>query len=174
MAINFDALPTKNEYHVEADVYLARIEEAEMRKPKDPAKPEYLNLKYRLTRHDGKSAGIMFDGQYESDKQIVQYKLSRFLQACGIPLVGTMELRDIANLVLNKEIVVDTKVDESGSQPRLQVDPFGREAYYPKEQFTEIWKLAHPGESEFVTVPDGEEPDFMKVPEDASGDTVEY
>lgn len=171
MAIQFDSLPTKNEYHVEADVYLARIEEAEMRKPKPTAdgkqKPPYLNLKYRLTRHNGKSAGVMFDGQYDSDKQIVQYKLARFLTACGIPLKGAMELSDIANLVLNKEIVVDTKVDESGSQPRLQVDPFGREAYYPKEQFDEIWSLAHPDADEFVKAPedDGEEPPFMQVPE---------
>ena len=164
MAIQFDKLPTQNEYHVEADVYLARIEEAEMRKPKDETKPPYLNLKYRLTRHNGKSAGVMFDGQYDSDKQIVQYKLARFLTACGIPLKGAMELSDIANLVLNKEIVVDTKVDESGSQPRLQVDPFGREAYYPKEQFDEIWKLAHPDDDGFEKVPEGEEP-FMQVPE---------
>lgn len=171
MAIQFDKLPTQNQYHVEADVYLARIEEAEMRKPKPTAdgkqKPPYLSLKYRLTRHNGKSAGVMFDGQYDSDKQIVQYKLARFLTACGIPLKGAMELSDIANLVLNKEIVVDTKVDESGSQPRLQVDPFGREAYYPKEQFDEIWSLAHPDADEFVKAPedDGEEPPFMQVPE---------
>lgn len=164
MAIQFDALPTTNEYHVEADVYLARIEEAEVRKSKTEGKPPYLNLKYRLTKHNGKSAGVMYDGQYDSDKQIVKYKLARFLQACGIPLVGSMEFSDIANLVLNKEIVVDTKVDESGSSPRLQVDPFGREAYYPKEQFDEIWRLAHPDADEFVKVPAGEEP-FMQVPE---------
>ena len=176
MAINFDALPKTNEYKPVADVYLAHIEEAEMRSPKPSAdgkkKPDYLNLKYRLTKHNGKSGGIMFDGQYESDKQIVQYKLSRFLQACGIPLKGTMELKDIANLVLHKEIVVDTKVDESGSQPRLQVDPFGREAYYPKEQFDEIWKLAHPDADEFVPVPEGEEP-FMQVPE-GTNEEVDY
>ena len=172
MAIQFDSLPTKNEFHVEADVYLATIEEAEMRKPKTEGKPDYLNLKYRLTRHNGKSAGVMWDGQYESDKQIIKYKLARFLQACGIPLVGTMELKDIANLVLNKQIVVDTTVDESGTQPRLQADIFGREIYYPKEQFDEIWKLAHPNDDEFVPVPAGEEP-FMQVPEGSDG-TVEY
>ena len=106
----------------------------------------------------------MYDGQYESDKQLTKYKLARFLQACGIPLVGTMELKDIANLVLNKDIVVDTSVDESGSSPKLQIDLFGREAYYPKEQFDEIWKLAHPDDDGFEKVPEGEEP-FMQVPE---------
>lgn len=167
MAIQFDSLPTTNSFKPEADVYLARIEEAEMRKPKTEGKKPYLNLKYRLTKHNGKGAGVMFDGQYESDKDLIKYKLARFLQACGIPLVGTMELKDIANLVLNKEIVVDTSVDESGSQPRLQVDLFGREAYYPKEQFDEIWNLAHADEVDengFVKVPAGEEP-FMQAPE---------
>lgn len=162
--INFDTLPTTSEYSVKADVYLAHIEKAEMRTPKTEGKPDYLNLQYRLTRFDGKKAGVMFDGQYDSDKQLIQYKLARFLKACGVPLKGQMELKDIATLVLNKDIVVDTSVDESGTQPRLQVDLFGREAYYPKEQFEEIWKLAHPDEDGFEPVPAGEEP-FMQVPE---------
>lgn len=174
MAIQFDSLPTTNSFKPEADVYLAHIEEAVMRKPKPSSdgtqKPEYLNLKYRITRHNGKSAGVMYDSQYDSDKQLVKYKLARFLQACGIPLVGAMELADIAKLVLNKDIVVDTVVDESGTQPRLNVDLFGREAYYPKDQFDEIWRLAHPDAEEFEPVPAGEEP-FMQVPEGT--DTVE-
>ena len=175
--INFDALPKTNEsnYTPKADVYLAHIEKAEMRTPKTAGKPDYLSLQYRLTRHDGSKAGVMFDGQYESDKQIMQYKLGRFLTACGIPLKGQMELKDIATLVLNKDIVVDTSVDESGSQPRLQVDIFGREAYYPKKEFDMIWKLAHPdedGEGGFVSVPAGEEP-FMQVPEEAD-EEAEY
>ena len=172
--INFDALPQTNDsaYKPVADVYLAHIEKAEMRKPKDPNKPDYLNLQYRISKHDGSKAGVMFDGQYESDKNLIQYKLGRFLKACGIPLKGQMELKDIATLVLNKDIVVDTSVDESGSQPRLQVDLFGREAYYPKEQFDEIWKLAHPDEDGFEAVPAGEEP-FMQVPKTAD-EEAEY
>lgn len=170
--INFDTLPTTSEYNVEADVYLAHIEKAEMRKPKDPQKPEYLNLQYRLTRHNGKKAGVMFDGQYESDKQLIQYKLARFVKACGIPLKGQMELKDLATLVLNKDIVVDAVVDESGNQPRLQVDLFGREAYYPKEQFDEIWNLAHPEGDKFMPVPDASEIPFEEAPDGA--EEVEY
>ena len=174
--INFDSLPTTSEYTVEADVYLAHIEKAEMRTPKPDAngnrKPDYLNLQYRLTRHNGKKAGVMFDGQYESDKQLIQYKLARFLKACKIPLQGQMELKDIATLVLNKDIVVDAVVDESGSRPKLQVDLFGREAYYPVEQFDEIWNLAHPEGNEFMPAPEGEVP-FMEVPESES-EEVEY
>lgn len=185
--INFDKLPTSNggDFSVVADVYLAHIEKAEMRTPKPKTdesgflvqRPDYLSLQYRLTRHDGKKAGVMFDMLVESEKQAMLYKLSRFLQACGIPLKGQMELKDLANLVLNKEIVVDTKVDESSTQPRLQVDLWGREAYYPKSQFDEIWKLAHPEDTdgEFVAVPDNEEvPDFMNAPENNSEEDVEY
>lgn len=165
MAIQFDKLPTESGFSVKADVYKAHIDEAVMRKGKDPAKPAYLSLKYTLTTHEGKKAGIMFDGQYESESQVVQYKLGRFLTACGIPLVGTMELKDIAALVLNKEIVVDTVVDESGKQPRLQVDPFGREAYYPIGQFDEIWKLAHPDEAGDSVPAATESTNFMNIPE---------
>ena len=156
--INFDTLPTKSEYSVEADVYLAHIEKAEMRKPKDTTKPEYLSLQYRLTRHNGKKAGVMFDAQYDSEKSLMQYKLGRFLKACKIPLKGQMELKDIATLVLNKDIVVDTSVDESGNQPRLQADLFGREIYYTPEEFDEIYNLAHPEGSEFMPVPEDEVP----------------
>ena len=171
--INFDTLPTTSEYSVEADVYLAHIEKAEMRKPKDESKPMYLSLQYRLTRHNGKKAGVMFDAQYESDKQLMQYKLARFLKACKIPLKGQMELKDIATLVLNKDIVVDASLDEQPGKPtRLQADLFGREVYYPVEQFDEIWNLAHPEGNEFMPVPDASEVPFEEAPEGA--EEVEY
>lgn len=171
--INFDSLPTSNEFKLEADVYLAHIEKAEMRTPKDTSKPDYLSLQYRLTRHNGKKAGVMFDAQYESDKPLIQFKLGRFLKACKIPLKGQMELKDLATLVVNKDIVVDAVIDESGTQPRLQVDLFGREAYYPTEQFDEIWNLAHPEGNEFMPAPEGEIPFVNDVPE-SDTEEVEY
>lgn len=171
--INFDALPTSNEFKVEADVYMAHIEKAEMRTPKTAGKPDYLNLQYRLTRHNGKKAGVMFDAQYESDKSLIQYKLARFLKACKIPLQGQMELKDLATLVVNKDIVVDTSIDDSGNQPKLQVDLFGREAYYPVEQFDEIWNLAHPEGNEFMPAPEDEVPFVNDVP-DSDTEEVEY
>lgn len=174
--INFDELPTtaggNNDYIPIPDVYLAVIEAAEMRQPKDAGKKPYLNLQYRISKHDGSKAGVMFDAQYDSDKQAVKYKLARFLQACNIPLKGQMELKDLANLVVGKTIVVDTKMDETATKPKLQVDLFGREAYYPKEQFDEIWKLAHPDDDGFAELPDDAEvPSFMNVPEDAAEET---
>lgn len=173
MAIQFDSLPKENPFALpKPDVYKAKIVEATMKKGKDDSKPPYLNLKYQLTNHEGKGCGTLYDIMAESDSSVVQYKLGRFLVACGIPLQGSMELSDIAKLVINKDIVVDVNHDTKGQQPRAQVDIFTREAYYPVGQFDEIYNLAHMNdEPKEVT---GEEP-FMNVPDPADGsEAVEY
>ena len=47
--ISFDSLPSKPARQAIADgFYYAKIENAEMRQPQDPSKPEYLNLLYVL------------------------------------------------------------------------------------------------------------------------------
>jgi hypothetical protein len=149
MAIQFDQLPKESPFALpKPDVYKAKIVEAEMRKakstnPDGSEKPPYLNLKYQLTDHAGKGCGAIYDIIAESTSNVVMYKIGRFAQACGIPLVGSMELSDMAKLVLNKEIVIDVNHDTKGQQPRAQVDLFTREAYYPIGQFDEIYALAH-------------------------------
>ena len=160
MAINFDTLPKENPFALPApDVYKAQIMEAAMKKGKDTTKAPYLNLKYHLTNHDGKECGNIYDIMSESDSSVVQYKIGRFLTACGIPLVGAMELSDIAKLVLNKEIVIDVNHDTKSDQPKAQIDLFTREAYYPVGQFDEIYNIAHAGEerpdpSTFINPPE--------------------
>lgn len=180
MAIYFDQLPKESPFALpKPDVYKAKIVEAEMRKSKTTnadgsEKPPYLNLKYQLTDHTGKNCGAIYDILAESDSSVVQYKIGRFLTACGIPLVGAMELADIAKLVLNKEIAVDINHDTKGQTPRAQVDIFTREAYYPVGQFEEIYKLAHAEEE--TTEAAAEAPadtSFMQVPE-GSAEEVEY
>lgn len=173
MAIQFDQLPKESPFALpKPDVYKAKIVEAEMRKKKDGS-GSYLNLKYKLTDVSGKSCGTMFDIIAESDKQLVMYKIGRFVSACGIPLVGAMELQDIAKLVVNKDIAVDVSIDNSGNQPRAQVDLFNREAYYPIEQFDEIYKLAHAEDSDgFVDAPNVDT--FINPPESENEEAVEY
>lgn len=146
MAINFDELPQSNPFVIPNDIYKAKIIEAAMKQGKDAAKPPYLNLKYGLFTADGKSAGSIYDIISESDSSVVKYKTGRFLRACGIPLVGSMELSDIAKLVLNKEIVVDIST-KAGEGERPQIDLFAREAYYTIEEFREAWLAAHPNET---------------------------
>ena len=171
MAIQFDALPKENPFALpNPDIYKAKIVEASMKKGKDESKPPYLNLKYQLTNKDGKNCGSVYDIMAESDSSVVQYKLGRFLTACNIPLVGAMELADIAKLVLNKEIVVDICHDTRSQQPRAQVDVFTREAYYPIGQFAEIYAIAHAGEDSAVDAST-----FINPPEVADGvEEVEY
>lgn len=183
MAIQFDQLPTESPFALpKPDVYKAKIVEAEMRKakttnPDGSEKPPYLNLKYMLTDHAGKSCGGVYDIIAESDSSVVKYKICRFAQACGIPLVGTMELSDMAKIVLNKEIAVDIAIDTKGQQPRAQVDLFTREAYYPIGQFEEIYKLAHAEDESAVAdvAPDvdADEVPFMNEPEGTS-EEAEY
>jgi hypothetical protein len=166
MAINFSSLPTQNPYALPAPgVYKAHIEEAEMRANKsDATKPPYLNLKYKLLKEDGSSAGTIYDILSESDSSIVQFKISRFVQACGLPLTGVLELKDLAKIVLGRTIVVDIKHETKNDTTRAIVDIFTREAYYPEADYAKVCTLANQTSSAKEVT--GNE-DFMQVPENA-------
>lgn len=145
MAINFAALPTSNPFSLpKVGVYKAKIEEAEMRTPKsDATKPQYLNVKLVLFNHDGSKAGTVYDIFSESDASVVQFKLSRFIQACGLPLTGSMELKDIGKIVVGRTVVVDVTHDKKSEQPRAVVDVFSRECYYPEAEYEHMYNLVH-------------------------------
>lgn len=177
MAINFEALPQQNPYGVPAaNIYLAKIVEAKMKQGKDTTKPPYLNIKYALTKHDGTSGGTLYDMLSESESEVVMFKIGRFLRACGIPLQGSMELKDIAKLIQNKTIVVDVKVETKDDIARAQVDLFTREAYYTAEEFEEIYELVHPEEYQSQVannMPDAPE-GIEEVPFATEPNTAEY
>lgn len=146
MSINFSALPTSNPFSLpNPGVYKAKIEEAEMKTPKsDATKPPYLNVKLALFNKDGSKAGVLYDIFAESTASIAQFKLGRFIQACGLPLTGVMELSDIGKIVVGRTIVVDVTHDKKSEQPRAIVDVFSRECYYPEADFERIYKMVHP------------------------------
>lgn len=145
MAINFDSLPTDNPFALpDPGIYLAKIVDAEMKQGKDLAKPPYLNLRLMLTDAAGNNKGSVYDILAESESSVVQYKISRFVRACGIPLTGSMELSDLAKIVKGKDIAVDITHDNSSDRPRAQVDLFSREAYYLPSEFAEIKELVSP------------------------------
>ena len=150
MAINFDKLPQDNPFALpDPGVYKAKIVEAEIRAPKnDPTKPDYLNLKYTLFDKNNKNCGSIYDILSESDSSVVQYKISRFVRACDIPLTGSMELKDLAKIVKGKEIALDVSHDKKSDQPRAQVDLFSREGYYLASEFADIYSILHPEEAE--------------------------
>lgn len=172
--INFDALPKENPFALPTPgVYKAHIEEATMKKPKtDATRPPYLNLKITLFNHDGTKAGTIFDTISESDSQIVQYKIGRFAKAVGLPLQGSMELADIAKLVVHKDLALDVSIDDKGQQPRSQVDLFSREAYYPIGEYESVYELLNGDKTEAQTEAANAGLDEGTIP-DATGE-VEY
>lgn len=135
--INFEALPTQNPFSIpEPGLYKAVIEEAEMRTPKtDATKPDYLNLKLSLYKADGTKAGVVYDIISESEKSAVMFKLGRLLKACDIPLIGSLELRDLAKIIKGKEIGVDITHDKTSERPRAQVALFGGGVYYTLAEY---------------------------------------
>lgn len=139
---NFDALPNEKPVTViPKGRYFATIEDATMKTPSDTTRPDYLNLKYALKDQTGKSVGIMFDIIAESDKPTMQYKLKRFLDACGLKFTGNFELRDVAKVVKGKEFIIDTTIDEQeGRQPRAVADVFTGEIYYPIAEAKDLFE----------------------------------
>lgn len=147
--IKFDSLPKENPGGgvPKPGLYLAKVTKAEMKKPKEADKKPYLSLTYKLTTPEGKQAGTMFDMLMESDNVTIMYKLGRFIRACGIPLVGEMELSDLAKLVVNKTIGVDVKEDEYNGKKRAAINLFDREAYYTPEEFPDVVKAEQSGDA---------------------------
>lgn len=169
--INFSAIPTANPGGgvPKPGVYRATVEKAEMKEPKDASKKPYLNLTLKLRNKDESAAGTVFDILTESEAATVLYKIGRFLRACGIPLQGAMELKDIAKLVVGKEIAVDIKVEKDNKDnDRAVVDVFSRECYYLPSEFDAVYKMVNPEE-----ISEADKKAFadsvMNVPESADG-----
>jgi 5-formaminoimidazole-4-carboxamide-1-beta-D-ribofuranosyl 5'-monophosphate synthetase len=125
MPINFDALPnSKPNALPEKGTYYATIEKAEMKQPKDPNKPKYINLMYALKTKEGKSVGKIFDGIYESDTDLMRYKLKRFIEALDIKL-RQFELKDLCKIIVGKNFIVDIMREEKeGQAPKAEVGLF--------------------------------------------------
>lgn len=142
MAINFNSLPTdKPNALPENGTYYATIESAEMKQGKDPTKPPYLNIALALKDKDGKSCGKIFDIISESDKELVQYKLARFVLALDLARLGTFELVDLVKIIKNKQLIVDVKQEEArdGYPAKAVVDVFAGSIYYPMSEATNIF-----------------------------------
>lgn len=151
MSINFDALPQENPFALqEPGLYKMKIEEAVMKSGSDITKPPYLNLKLALFDHDDNSKGAIYDMIAESDSSFLQYKLSRFVRACGIPLTGQMELSDLAHIVSGKVIAGDVNHSKATEKyaAKAQIDIFTRGAYYTLEEYEDEYLKLHPTEAD--------------------------
>ena len=132
--ISFNSLPTDKPNNLpESGTYYATIDSAEMKQGKDPTKPPYLNIGLALRDKQGKSCGKIFDIIAESDKELIQYKIARFLISLDLAKLGTFELQDLVKIVKNKQLIVDVKQEEpkDGYPAKAVVDVFSGSIYYP-------------------------------------------
>lgn len=147
MAINFNSLPIdKPNALPESGAYYATIESAEMKQGKDPTKPPYLNIALALKDKSGKSCGKIFDILSESDKELVQYKLARFLIALDLAKLGVFELVDLVKIIKGKQLIVDVKQEEAkdGYPAKAVVDVFSGSVYYPISEAASIFGVEAP------------------------------
>ena len=137
MAINFNSLPSNKPSALPAaGSYYATIDFAEMKQGHDKTKPLYLNLTLSLCDKDGKSCGKIFDILAESDKELVQYKLARFIIALDLANrlgQGQFELADLAKIVKGKRLIVDVKQEPANNNypAKAVVDILSGNIYYP-------------------------------------------
>lgn len=147
MGINFSELPKDNPFSVpKPGLYLATIKKAEAFQPKDTSKPEYLAVTYEVVSAEGKKCGNVFDNFFESDSDVVKFKLGRFVSALKLPIVGEMTFKDFAKVLPGRTLVIDIKNvpdDYRGNGAmKAEVDLFAREAYYPTEEFESLTGVA--------------------------------
>ena len=160
MAISFDDLPNnKPNNTIAKGSYYATIDIAEMRQPKDPTKPLYLNLLLALKDGSGKFVGKIYDIITESDKPLLKYKLARFIKALKLEdTLTTFELSDLCKIVKDKELIVDVVPEKKDNEEtgRTVVDVFTNEIYYPISEAKEIFKN-NPAGLEIINADDAED-----------------
>lgn len=147
MAINFNSLPTNKPMNLpETGTYYATIDGAEMKQGQDTTKPPYLNICLGLKDKMGKSCGKIYDILSDSDKELVQYKLARFLTALNLTNLGTFELADLVKVIKNKQLIVDVKQEEAkdGYPAKSVVDVFKNSIYYPISEASTIFGSTAP------------------------------
>lgn len=144
MAINFNELPSDkpagNATVVPPGKYLAKIEKAEMKSPKNTnedgtPKKDYLLLTLELTdMESNKMVGRVWDNVIESQAGLLQYKLKRLIQALQLPITGEFELKDLTKMVPGRSMLVDIALDKDlNGNDKSVVDALSGMIYYSIE-----------------------------------------
>jgi hypothetical protein len=148
MAINFTQAPKDNPFEVpKAGFYRFKIVKAEMKTPNDKTKNDYLNLQMTLSDKNNKKVGTMFDKVYDSESSALLYKAGRLVNAVGLELSGSVELKDLAKLLVNKEGILETEVDTYNNKEYAKVKTFGTECYWPLSELESLMGTAQPAEA---------------------------
>ena len=148
MSINFDELPSSRSGNnsssngipagFEKGTYRCVIEAAEMRTSKDPLdengnrKPDYLNIRYGVFADNGERITGIFDILSESPKELIQYKLKRFITALQLGISGTFELKDLCKILKGKALIAALHVREDKQYgDKIEVNIFHDTIYEP-------------------------------------------
>lgn len=153
-AINFQNLPTRSPNSLpEKGIYVYEIESAQMRKS---ANNEYLEIKAKLSKGDGKKVATIFDRIMDIDSDIPRYKLRQFIQALNLPIIGEFQLSDLTKMIVGKKILADITHEKSRDPQypdKAIVDPFSAEVYYNYSRAAELLGLqASTGATEAATI----------------------
>ena len=139
MSINFNSLPTEKPGQgtiIPQGQYVGTIKKAEMKQPKDAARPPYLNLEIDvLDEASNTNMGKIWAMLSESEHPLPRYQLSRFIQALKLPIIGEFELKDLTKMVVGKQLRLDITPEErdDGKAPQRSVVDISAEIYYPLE-----------------------------------------
>jgi len=143
MAIHLDNIPKDkpadmNGFPLPAPgFHIGTIVKATMKPSKTPGAEDYIAIEIKLA--DG---SIVYDNIYNTEKAAVQYKLGRLITACKLPLVGSIEMPDLARVIVNKQIVADICVKPNTyngvTKDKAEVDMFSNMIFYPVEMYSEL------------------------------------
>jgi hypothetical protein len=140
--INFQNLPTRAPNALpEKGVYIYEIEAAQMRKSPNN---EYLEIKAKLSKGDGKKVATIFDRIMDIDSDIPRYKLRQFIRALNLPIVGEFQLSDLTKMIVGKKVLADITHEKSRDPQypdKAIVDPFSAEVYYPLSRVSEFFDV---------------------------------
>jgi hypothetical protein len=137
--INFQNLPSSAPNTLpDKGIYIYEIESAQMKKS---ANNDYLEIKAKLSKRDGKKVATIFDRIFDIDSDIPRYKLRQFIIALGLPIVGDFQLSDLTKMIVGKKVLADI-THEKSKDPKYSdkavVDVFSSEIYYPISKANEL------------------------------------
>ena len=137
--INFQNLPSSTPNALpEKGIYMYEIESAQMRQS---ANNEYLEIKAKLSKGDGRKVATIYDRIFDIDSDIPRYKLRQFIVALRLPITGDFQLSDLTKMIVGKKILADI-THEKSKDPKYSdkavVDPFSAEVYYPLSRAEEL------------------------------------
>jgi hypothetical protein len=139
--INFQNLPSTTPNALPPKgIYVYEIESAQVRCSANTGN-DYLEIKAKLSKGDGKKVATIFDRIFDIDSDIPRYKLRQFIVALRLPITGDFQLSDLTKMIVGKKILADI-THEKSKDPRYAdkavVDPFSAEIYYPISRAEEL------------------------------------